>query len=350
MRNLKDLINQGYVEIAKLPKDNGISIDDLDKLDGYVVPLISHDYSALTPRMWNGIYKELGLNIRNVMVVASPEKANQILTTLRTDEKYLGGGFGVGWKEQIQYLDEVRPSDLKSVNIVVKEEGRLVGYNTDALGLIKSIEDKFYEIGKKIEGCNYLILGAGGVAKQVSLELAKKRAGKIVILNRNPKKAVSIANEINGNYKDTIATAGGEEIIRGYALNSFSPPDVILNLTDKGSDGELEQYSAFAVADTNDSNGRGFNQTFSRTICHELKNLNPNVVIADIVLPKGGTSITLRHAKNAGLEHLIDGKPMVVNQAAPAYILIQDAHADKHKIRTNEKNALEIFRRIANQQ
>jgi len=292
-KTLKGLIEEGYVSLARLPKKNDFllsrgdfDLSKLEELEGYVVPLIAHDYSAKTPEMWNTLYERLGLNIRNIMFVADPNNAKIIMSALRADPKYIGGGFGVGWKEKLDVLDETRPADLRAVNIVAKENGRLIGYNTDALGFVRSLEDKFIGIEKSgINGKNIIILGAGGVAKEVAKEIAKRKAGRIVILNRTYSKANTIAEELNQKYGQ-IASSGGEEIIRGYLLNSFLKPDAVINLTDKGSDGPLEEYAAFSIADTKSKEGIGSNLTQSRTIAKELKSLNPEIIIADIVLSK----------------------------------------------------------------
>jgi len=343
--NVKELIQMNYASIAKLPEKNNPKINKLDSLDGYTVPLIAHDYGAKTPVMWNTLYEKLGLNMRNIMLVADPKNGEIVVNALKSDPKYLGGGFGVGWKERMDLLDEVKPADLASVNIVVKNNKRLIGYNTDATGFVKSLEEKFDYIGKKLKGSNVIIFGAGGVAKEVARLIASKKANKIAILNRTYSKAVSIADKLNKEYEQ-IAVAGGEEIIRGYLLNSFTIPDVAINLTDKGSD-SLKKYSAFAAADIKCDKNAGINNNQARTIARELKRLNPEIVIADIVLPKNPPSKTLAIAKNEGLKNLVDGLGMVVYQAAPAYLKIQEANPNKHKKKVSEKQALKIFRKVA---
>jgi shikimate 5-dehydrogenase len=345
--NLKELIQKGYVEIAKLPEKNQINPEELDKLDAYTVPLIAHDYGAKTPIMWNTLYEKKGLNLRNIMLVANPkENANLIIGALKSDPKYLGGGFGVGWKERTDLVDRVIPEDLNSINIVVREGKELVGYNTDAAGFVKSLEEKFYEIGKEMKSSNFVLLGAGGVAKEVAKLIAEKGAERISIINRSYDKAVKIAYNLNSRY-GKISVGGGEEIIRGYLLNSFVKPDAIINTTDKGSDGPLKEYSAFAEAEIHNGNGKACNENISRTIARELKRLNPEVIIADIVIPKNPPSRTLAIAKNEGLENLVDGIGMVVYQAVPAYLKIQEANPEKHKKRLNENEILETFKEAA---
>jgi len=342
--NIKDLISRGIIIIAALPEKNYTDIDDIQRLSGYTIPLIAHDYSAKTPLMWNMVYEKLGLNIRNIMMVADPKDLKEITYTFRNDPKYLGGGAGVGFKEKIiPYLDEIRPKDLASVNIVVKENGKLIGYNTDSKGLYMSLEDALLKENKKINNGKFLIFGAGGVAKEFVRQLAENKAERIVIANRTYGKAVALANELNVLYHKDISYGVPEDLIRGTMLNTIKKLDGIINCTDKGSDGPLIDTSAFAPAGE-------YNNTLSIENLRLLNDFNPNVVIVDIVLPKTGRSVTLRHADSIangvrrGFKNLVDGLPMVINQAAPAYKLVESAYPNFHSKTLSEKELLEYMR------
>lgn len=344
-QNLKELFEKGIVRLAEKPAMNSFDPSQLDKLDGYTVPLVSHDYGAKTPIMWNTIYKNLGLNLRNIMVVADPSNAGEIMSALKQDPKYIGGGAGVGFKEKVtQYLDALVPKDLASTNIIVKEGEKLVGYNTDAKGLYQSVVDSLrYEKrsqnrkGTEVKGSNFLIFGAGGVAKEFARELAKGGAGRIVIANRTVKKAVNLAKELGDEYKDLVTYAVDESLIRGATLNTLEPNDAIINTTDKGSDGKLIDTSAFAKAGKE-------NHTLSIDVLRDLSKWNPYVAIIDIALPKNLPTITLRQAASAKLENLVDGIPMVVNQAAPAYKLVEKAFPTLHPKSISESEVLKMMR------
>lgn len=339
-KNLKELFYEGIVQLAKLPAKNEFDISRLDELDGYTVPLIGHDYAAKTPVMWNSVYEKLGLNLRNIMVVANPANVKSILDVLRRDEKYLGGGAGVGFKEVIiPYLDEKFPNDLLAANVIVKKDGRLVGYNTDAQGLLMSVQEALRKEGKGLEGRTCVVFGAGGVAKQFSRLLAQEGARRINIVNRTGKKAVALAAELSEAYA-CEAYGWPEDQIRGVVLNTIVPPDVIVNTTDKGSDGSLVDTCAFAEA------GR-YNQTHSVDVLRLLKHWNPRVVIVDVVLPKVMPSVTLRFAASVGLENLVDGIPMVINQACPAYKLIEVSYPEIHVRKLSESELVNVMRNSA---
>jgi shikimate 5-dehydrogenase len=366
--SLRELIEQGYAFPARLPpkndflfKENSCDLDlsRLDVLDGYTVPLIAHDYTAKTPLMWNTLYEKFGLNIRNIMLVANPKDAEIITNSFKKDPKYLGGGFGVGFKEQIKYLDKVVPEDLSAVNIVVKEKGNLVGYNTDALGFVKSLENKLKCINKEIEDASFIVVGAGGVAKEVSRLLLDYKAGHITIINRTEKKAVELAYQLNSKYNESVALGVGENLTRGVLLNSERKPIAIINLSDKGSDKYPDATFFYPTTD-------GFGDILSSEIIEHLSRDtirfsvldNPELVYADIVLPSAKrtkslrlieSELTYQFAKNGRKredveKYILDGTGMVVNQAAPAYVFIQDAHPNIHGRKVNESEALDIFK------
>jgi shikimate 5-dehydrogenase len=342
----EELLKKGLVsvdeEFHKLSSDEKkkyLSLDSLEQLIGYTVPLIAHDYGAKTPIMWNALYEIKGIPVRNIMVVGEKSKAREILEALKKDPKYLGGGAGVGFKEAaIPYLDSTVPQDLQAVNIIVNDKGKLVGRNTDAEGFVRSLEESLSKVEKIVKGRNFVVYGGGGVAKEVTKLLAEKGANHIRIVNRTYSKAVGLANFLNEHYRQ-IAVGVGEDMSRGVVLNSEIKVDALINLSDKGSDGPLVGVAMYEGA--NDKN-----ETLSRVILRELKHLRPEVVIADIVLPKSGKSISLRLAEQAGIENLLDGKPMVIYQAVPAYKMIEQAHLYAHNNQNlNENEILEIFQK-----
>jgi shikimate dehydrogenase len=75
--------------------------------------------------------------------------------------------------------DEVRgdAKEIKAVNTIINESGKMVGFNTDAKGFLLSIKE-FTDVRK------ILILGAGGTAKAISYIL-KKELFDVTILNRS---------------------------------------------------------------------------------------------------------------------------------------------------------------------
>lgn len=74
-------------------------------------------------------------------------------------------------KEILPYLDSLDLSAeiFAAVNTVKNEGGRLVGYNTDGEGFMRGLARLAYDASER----HVLILGAGGAAQTVALELAR---------------------------------------------------------------------------------------------------------------------------------------------------------------------------------
>ncbi|MBV8666463.1 MAG: shikimate dehydrogenase [Burkholderiaceae bacterium] len=80
-----------------------------------------------------------------------------------------------------------------AVNTVKIMEGRLLGDNTDGVGLVSDIERN---AGVTLQGKKILLLGAGGAARGAILPLLQKRPADLVIANRTAAKAAELAAEL----------------------------------------------------------------------------------------------------------------------------------------------------------
>ncbi len=124
---------------------------------------------------------------------------------------------------------------FQSVNTVKVSQGRLSGYNTDALG---------YELSMNIKGYSFansrvVILGAGGVVRTLALKAAKSGAKEIFICNRTKEKAVEIA--------ENVAQVTGTPVYSGAfnveAITEFVKScDIIMNGTPLGMHGVSGDY------------------------------------------------------------------------------------------------------------
>lgn len=87
------------------------------------------------------------------------------------------------------FLDETDPlaGRIGAVNTIVNDSGRLKGYNTDALGALKALEEK-----ARLPGTTCLIIGAGGAARAIGFVL-KKQDVAVSIVNRSRKRGEALA-------------------------------------------------------------------------------------------------------------------------------------------------------------
>ncbi len=81
---------------------------------------------------------------------------------------------------------------------MINEKGRLRGENTDGKGFIKSIKD---ECGDVIAGAKVLVLGAGGAARAIAVELALAGASELFIVNRTRNKGEGLVQTLNQKTK-----------------------------------------------------------------------------------------------------------------------------------------------------
>jgi len=181
--SIKKLFAEKLLQTAQDPQDNPERLDT----STIVMPLIEHDYPAKTPVMWNACYRELGMSdYANIMAVGSTDHLDTILDALRADSHYVGGGAGVGFKDssfsKLDRLDETAAA-VGSINLISKQDGALVGHNTDGEGYAMGLEDLIAKHARTpLSESRILMLGSGGTANPIAFALAK-RGAKLVISN-----------------------------------------------------------------------------------------------------------------------------------------------------------------------
>jgi len=128
---------------------------------------------------------------------------------------YDGANITVPHKEAAyQICDEIRgiAKEIKAVNTIINENGKIVGYNTDAPGFLKSIES-FGKIK------TVLILGGGGTAKALSI-IFQQNGIDVTILNRSK-------NRLDFFEKRGIKTFSWDDFV-------LSHYDLVVNTTSAG--------------------------------------------------------------------------------------------------------------------
>lgn len=100
----------------------------------------------------------------------------------------------------IPYLKEMDKlaENIGAVNTLVRTENGFKGYNTDMPGLLRAMETENYTI----RGESVILLGAGGAARAVAMLCMEQEAKEIFLLNRSVEKAMAVAKEVNGIYKE----------------------------------------------------------------------------------------------------------------------------------------------------
>lgn len=149
---------------------------------------------SLSPLMHNAEFRRLGLNL----VYLAWEVAQAALPAAIHGLRALGAvGFNVTVPHKqavVAELDELNEQAkvIGAVNTVRFENGRAVGYNTDADGWREDIEQEI-----SLKGATISIIGAGGAARAVAVGACQAGAAKIIICNRRFETAEALGELIS---------------------------------------------------------------------------------------------------------------------------------------------------------
>ncbi|GHB03283.1 shikimate dehydrogenase (NADP(+)) [Algimonas arctica] len=298
--HIRDLFKSGLLQVARQPKDSFLDVNTIGSKSLYLFP-IDHDYPGGSAAMHNAVFHQFGMNKQAAFVIGDPADCEAIFAKLKADPAYDGGGAGSGFKDKVApFLDRLDQSakSIGSVNVISREDGELVGYNTDGIGFVLGL---LHEYPDCIAGRKVVILGAGGTALPIAYEMAQKSPSEIVIVNRTVSKAEKIAELISPFVK---ARAVGENDIG----NEIGTAGVIVNTSNKGAQPN-EKFSAFAPM-TGDVDG---DMVVSKANAAKIPK---DTIVADILLEP--ETITMNLAIENG-NRVHSGRFMNLFQAIPAF-------------------------------
>lgn len=148
-----------------------------------VIPLIGHPVAQVkSPGPMNRWFFDNDIDAVIVPLDIRPERVESFFDVLRATENSAGCSVTMPHK-QAAFLasDEVtdRARRAKAVNTIRRSpSSRLIGDMTDGLALIAALGDN----GVSVNGCNVLLIGAGGAGTAIAFELAEGGARSVVII------------------------------------------------------------------------------------------------------------------------------------------------------------------------
>ena len=166
-------------------------IDQHTALYGVIGNPVRH---SLSPALHNAALSAGGLNA--VYLAFEIEDIEECVKGIRV-LGIKGTSITIPFKTAVMpFLDEIDPlaRRIGAVNTIVNDNGRLKGYNTDALGALKALEEKI-----KLPGMTCLIIGAGGAARAIGFVL-KEKGATISIVNRSQKRGKELARSLECRY------------------------------------------------------------------------------------------------------------------------------------------------------
>ena len=234
-----------------------------------------------TVAMIEAAYRHHGIDARYVNCEVPPEALADAVRGARA-MGWLGFNCSIPHKVAvIEHLDSLGESAqiIGAVNCVVIRGGRLVGENTDGQGFLISLRTVVEVAGRSV-----VVLGAGGAARAIAVELALAGARGVTVVNRDRGRGEALAALI-----DARTPARGEFAPWDGEYRLPEGTDVLVNATSVGLFPDVDARLPL-----------------------DRDSLSPPLVVADVI-PNPPTTALLRDARARGCTTL-DGLGMLVNQ------------------------------------
>jgi shikimate dehydrogenase len=188
----------------------------------------------------------------------------------------------------IAWMDELSPEArlIGAVNTIHLRDGRLHGYNTDGIGFLRALE----EVGNEVAGRTVMLLGAGGAARSIAVQLCLSGIRRLLLANRTPRRAEDLAAFLKQKipHADINIVAMGESSLAAQLPDT----DIVVNATSIGMYPHDPMLLPSAA-------------------------LSPQHLVCDIVYRPLDTPL-LRAAQRQGAR-TIDGLGMLLHQGAKAF-------------------------------
>lgn len=248
---------------------------------------ISH---SLSPKMHNPAFSHLNIDASYSAIHVSKDTLSTFLKDFQRDVTFIGFNITVPHKENILPLIDGVSNEAKhigAVNTVVKQDGQIIGHNTDGRGYILSLKE---ELDFNIQNKKVVIIGAGGSARSIAVSILNANAASLSIMNRTREKAVQLHTELS------------DERVSVYDLgdmNVLKHANLIINTTTVGMTA-VDNECPLA----------------------DMSWVNPGQVVSDIIYAPLETYF-LKCAKDRGAK-TINGLGMLAGQGAIAFELFTD--------------------------
>ncbi|MGB5809731.1 MAG: shikimate dehydrogenase [Polyangiales bacterium] len=243
-----------------------------------------------SPEMHGAAAQAVGIQLEYERFEVAPEQLAQAVA-----DKHRAGidGYNVTVPHKqavMEMLDDVAHSarTIGAVNTVLHADGRYVGHNTDALGLVRALVDAQVPL----EDARVVVLGAGGAARAAVVGLAEAGASEIAVLARRPEQSEALA--------DSLVEAL-DCVVEGAALSDaqwhFDSASLVVQATSAtlGTNPRAAEFSAMLPIDA----------------------LPDDAAVIDMVYKPLETTV-LRAARARGLKG-VDGLGMLLHQGAIAF-------------------------------
>lgn len=259
---------------------------------------IAQSKSPIIHKHW---IRQLGMKGDYVRTRVAAEELGSFLVRRRADPDWRGCNVTIPHKERIIPLLaelDAGAAAIGAVNCVLPRPSGLVGFNTDVDGIAAALD------GTSLEGRKAAVIGAGGGARALISYLACRKAGRIAILVRDPKKAEPV--------RDLAIGIEVEVLPLDKVGRAFEGAAAIVNASPLGMAGGAEMPPALLEALGRNAAG---------------------ATVFDMVTTPAQTAL-LRVGQASGAQ-AVDGLTMLIGQAGRAFELFfgQPAPAPDQQLR-----------------
>jgi len=176
-----------------------MSLTGKAKLAGVIGWPVSHSLSPVLHGHW---LEQYGIDGAMIPLAARVEDFAAVIDGARR-AGFKGVNVTVPHKESafaIAHKVDAAAKSAGAANLLIFQDGKIEGRNTDSLGLAESLREN---IGS-LNGKPVVLLGAGGAARGAILALEMLGAGKIHLLNRDAHRAKTLAASLAPQVKAAV--------------------------------------------------------------------------------------------------------------------------------------------------
>lgn len=176
--------------------------------------------------MHNAAFVHFGIDAEYELREPAPSELAEFFAEVRRPD-WLGFQVTAPYKQAVmEHLDEIEAGAVAigAVNSGLRrDDGTLVGFNTDAPGFRRAVEE---ELGVAFPGITVAVAGAGGAARAIVYAAVSAGAGAVSVGNRTASRALDLAAEFGDPVRATGLDAAFHEALRRV--------DLVINATTVG--------------------------------------------------------------------------------------------------------------------
>lgn len=253
-------------------------------------------------------FRAAGLDWRYLTLEVAPDGLADAIRGMRV-MGFRGGNFTIPHKVAvIQHLDRLTEAAelMGAVNCVFREGEELVGENTDGKGFVQSLRELVDPAEKTVT-----LLGAGGAARAIGVEVGLAGAANITVVNRSPERGEELVKLLNERVQVNT------QFVQWDGDYQLAPEtEIVINATSIG---------------LGDAHAR---------VPLDYDSLTADMVAADVVFNPPRT-IFLQEAERRGCR-ILDGLGMLVNQGVVGFQIWTGVDPDTGVMREALEEYLEV--------